>query len=89
MRMVCGAHHEPDPAPASDPCAGTEFSDLGVPVVITKAPVVFETIMLHLAEICSHVDHPGGGDPAPGAVREGVVVEREIWVGCTGAVSVR
>lgn len=75
MCVVCGTHHEPDPASASDPCAGSEFSSLGMPMIVTETPVVFKTIVLYLAEICSHVDHPGGGDPAPGAVREWVVVK--------------
>lgn len=88
MCVVCGVHHEPDPAPASDPCAGAEFPSLGVPVIVTEAPVVFKTVVLHLAEICSHVDHPSGGDPAPCAVREWVVVEGKIGVGSTGVVSV-
>lgn len=84
--MVCRAHHEPDPAPASDPRARAEFSDFGVPVIVTEGPVVFKTVVLYLAEICSHVDHPGAGDPAPGSVGEGVVIEGEIWVVCTSGV---
>jgi hypothetical protein len=86
--MVCRAHHEPNPASASDPRACAEFSDSGVPVIVTEGPVVFKTVVLYLAEICSHVDHPGAGDPAPGSVGEGVVVEGEIGVVCTSVVVV-
>jgi len=86
--MICGAHHEPDPAPTPDPRASAEFSDFGVPVIVAEEPVVFETVVLHLAEICSHVDHPSAGDPAPGSIWERVVVEGENWVVCTGGVVV-
>jgi hypothetical protein len=86
--MDCRAHHEPDPASASDPRAGAEFSDFRVPVVVAEGPVVFETVVLYLAAIGSHVDHPGGGDPAPGSVGERVVVEGEVWVVCTRCVVV-
>lgn len=49
--MVSGAHHEPDPSPASDPRGGAEFSDSGMPVFVTEEPVVFETVVLNLAEL--------------------------------------
>lgn len=51
MRMGCRAHHEPDPSSASDPCAGAEVAYVSMPVVVTKEPVVFETVWLYLAEI--------------------------------------
>lgn len=86
--MICRAHHEPDPAPAPDPRASAEFSDFGVPVIVTEEPVVFETVVLYLAETCSHIDHPSAGDPAPGSIWERVVGEGEVWVVCTGGVVV-
>lgn len=88
MGMVCRAHHEPDPTPASNPGAGAEFSDSGMPVAVTKRPVVFETVMLYLASVCSHVDHPSAGGPAPSSVRKRKVFEGEVWLVCTRAMIV-
>ncbi|EIW86709.1 hypothetical protein CONPUDRAFT_161390 [Coniophora puteana RWD-64-598 SS2] len=44
-------YHQPNPPPPSDPGASSEFTSFSSPIVITKSPVVLESIVLYLARV--------------------------------------
>jgi hypothetical protein len=56
-------------------------------VLLAEYPIIFESIMLDFAEVCAHVDHPGLGNPTPGAIWEGIISKRDVGLPCATVVT--